>query len=162
MTSIVAVDPGIYGAFATLHDSRQPVVRDMPTYTAAAGARGADRKFIDPAGVVQALKTYQMLGYDTLVIEQVGGIPGQGASTAFTFGHGVGLIIGSAMTLGFRVERVAPATWKSALRCPKDKRQARARASELLPMGAELWPLAKHDGRAEASMLALYGEKVFG
>lgn len=158
---ILAADPGLTGAFAS-YDAGVVQVTDMPTYTAAAGARQTDRKFIDPAQVVSVLEGYYMLGCDTLVIELVGGIPGQAASSAFTFGHGVGVIIGAAIHIGYRIERVAASTWKSAMRCPKDKRAARARASELLPAYSGLWPLQKHDGRAEAAMLAMYGDKVFG
>jgi hypothetical protein len=45
---------------------------------------------------------------------------------------------------------------------PKAKDGARARASQLLPAGVQLWPLVKHDGRAEAALLALYGVRQLG
>jgi hypothetical protein len=38
-------------------------------------------------------------------------------------------------------------------------RRSARRASELLPRFAGLWPLVKHDGRAEAALLALYGAR---
>jgi hypothetical protein len=40
---------------------------------------------------------------------------------------------------------------------PAEKDGARARASQLLPQHAGHWPLKKHDGRAEAALIALYG-----
>jgi crossover junction endodeoxyribonuclease RuvC len=157
---ILACDPGINGAFA-YYDGTALSIRDMPTYVAKAGARRTDRRFIDEAAAVNLVRSAS-LDARILVIEQVGGIPGQGASSAFVFGRGVGLIIGAAHAFGLRIEQVPPATWKSALRVPADKRASRARASELLPSYSHLWPLQKHDGRAEASMIALYGWQIFG
>jgi hypothetical protein len=157
---ILAVDPGLTGAFA-YYDGAALAVRDMPTYVAKAGARRTDRKFIDEAAIVNMVRSAAR-NAKILVIEQVGGIPGQSASSAFVFGKGVGVIVGAAHAFGLRIETVAPATWKSALRVPADKRAARARASELLPGCATLWPLQKHDGRAESSMIALWGWQVFG
>jgi hypothetical protein len=40
---------------------------------------------------------------------------------------------------------------------PAAKDGARARASQLLPGAADQWPLVKHDGRAEAALIALWG-----
>lgn len=157
---ILAVDPGIKGAFA-YYDGVALSIRDMPTYTAKAGARRTDRAFIDEGAVVNLVRTVA-LHARILVIEQVGGIPGQSASSAFVFGRGVGVIIGAAHAFGLRIEQVSPATWKSALRVPADKQASRARASELLPAYSDQWPLQKHEGRAEASMIALWGHQVFG
>lgn len=157
---ILAVDPGIHGALAVYLDGKIGV-EDMPTYKAKAGARKTDRLFIDEPALVRIVTGAGLAGY-TLVIESVGGIPGQSAPSAFNFGHGVGVVIGAALATGMRIERVASSTWKSALRVPADKRAARARASELIPDLAHMWPLQKHDGRAEASMLALYGHQILG
>jgi hypothetical protein len=164
---ILGVDPGLKGAFA-YYDGVTLSIRDMPTYTAKAGARRTDRVFIDEGRVVGLMRSLVNgqrklhIPDPILVIEQVGGIPGQSASSAFVFGRGVGVIIGAAHAFGLRIEVVAPATWKSALRVPADKRASRARASELLPAYSDQWPLQKHDGRAEASMIALWGWQVFG
>ena len=49
--------------------------------------------------------------------------------------------------------------WKRALGVQKSKDAARARASQLLPAAAAQWGLRKHDGRAEAALLALYGAR---
>ena len=157
---ILAVDPGLSGAFA-FYDGTALSVRDMPTYTAVAGVRKTNRKFIDEAGVLRTLSSVRLVA-EILVMEQVGGIPGQSAPAAFTFGYGVGVVLTAARCAGYRIERVAPATWKSALKVPADKRASRARASEMLPSHSGLWQRQKDDGRAEAAMLALYGWQVFG
>jgi hypothetical protein len=41
----------------------------------------------------------------------------------------------------------------------KSKDGCRARASQLLPEAADQWPLRRHDGRAEAALIALYGAR---
>jgi crossover junction endodeoxyribonuclease RuvC len=64
--------------------------------------------------------------------------------------------------LGVPMSFVAPATWKRALQVPAAKDGARARASQLLPAAAGHWPLVKHDGRAEAALIALYGLRFLG
>jgi hypothetical protein len=42
---------------------------------------------------------------------------------------------------------------------PAGKDGARARASQLIPSAAHHWPLKKHDGRAEAALLAFYASR---
>jgi hypothetical protein len=145
---ILACDPGLSGAFFWRGD-----VADMPTYAKD------KRRCIDERGVFALVEDYRDAGAVRLVIEDVHGAPGQSAPAAFNFGYGVGIIIGAAIAAGLELERVAPQVWKRALKVPADKRASRARASELLPAFSHLWPLAKHDGRAEAAMLALYAER---
>lgn len=43
------------------------------------------------------------------------------------------------------------------MQCPAEKDGSRMRASQLLPGFASNWDRKKDDGRAEASMIALYG-----
>lgn len=155
---ILAVDPGLYGAFAWT-DGVALAVRDMSLREDL--VNGKPRKLIDEARVFARLRTAR-LHASVLVIEQVGGMPGQSGPAAFTFGYGVGMIVGAAQALGYRIEKVAPARWKGALGVPANKDGARARASEHWPRQAGLWPLKKHDGRAEAALIALYGWQVFG
>lgn len=156
--SILAVDPGITGALAWT-DGFALSVRDMPTEQAMVNRK--ERRIISPTGLDSMLRTAR-LHSEILVIEQVGGMPGQSGPAAFTFGYGTGLLTGMARVLGYRVETVAPARWKGAMGCPADKDGARARASEAWPRWAGLWARKMDHGRAEAALLALYGWKVFG
>lgn len=57
---------------------------------------------------------------------------------------------------------VTPQVSKKALAAPAAKDGARARASQLLPAHAQLWPLKKHDGRAESAMIAVFGLRELG
>ena len=155
---ILAVDPGVTGALAWT-DGFALAVRDMPTEQATVNRK--ERRVISATGLEHMLRTAR-LHADVLVIEQVGGMPGQSGPAAFTFGYGAGLLTGMAKVLGYRVELVAPARWKAAMDCPADKDGARARASQAWPRWAGLWARKMDHGRAEASLLALYGWKVFG
>jgi crossover junction endodeoxyribonuclease RuvC len=83
--------------------------------------------------------------------------PGQGVSSTFAFGRAYGIVIGILVALGTPMTFVSPAKWKRALGVPSVKDGARARASQLLPQASSRWPLKRHDGRAEAALLALYG-----
>jgi hypothetical protein len=154
----LAVDPGLTGALV-LKGEGVFMAWPMPTYAKKAGARNARRKFIYEPGVFEIVHQAALMGADTLVIEQVSGLPGQSASTAFTFGYGVGIVTAAGIACDLIIERVTPQTWKGKLRVPRDKTAARARASELMPERAGQWPRACDDGIAEAAMLALYAER---
>lgn len=156
-TKLIAVDPGITGALA-FYDAgsgRLDIV-DMPSMVVGPG----QRKGINEIELEALLRTFCEMGYNIAFVEQVGGMPGQSAPHAFTFGYGAGLLRGILRGLGMRIEPVRPQVWKTRLKVPADKSAARARASELLPAHAHFWPLVKHDGRAEAALLSVYGEIV--
>lgn len=154
---LVAVDPGIHGALA-FYDPKlgRLDVADMPTIV----GRGRNVLIIDQVELCATLETYHDLGYQRMFIEKVGGMPGQSAPRAFNFGLGYGLLLGIARGLRMRLDEVRPQEWKGRLNVPAEKEGARKRASEILPSHAHLWTLKKHDGRAEAAMLAVYGEMV--
>lgn len=148
----LAVDPGLKGAFAQYDDESGGLsVADMPTMPQK--FNHTMRRVIDRTGV---LRLMQNLNPDFLIIEQVGGLPGQSAAGAFSFGHGAGLILGMALYKGLESLLVHPSVWKRTMGVTKDKNQARARASELFPEHAHLWERKKDDGRAEAAILAMY------
>ena len=73
-----------------------------------------------------------------------------------------GVILGVLASRSVPLLLVSPVSWKRALGVPKAKDGARARASQLLPEAAHQWRLKRHDGRAEAALLALYGAETSG
>lgn len=89
--------------------------------------------------------------------EDTQGMPGQSAPAAHTFGMTCGLMEMAWHACGVPVEHVHAATWKGALRVPAGKDGARAVASKLLPHAAHQWPRKGDDGKAEASLIALWG-----
>lgn len=155
---ILACDPGLHGALAWT-DGNLLSVRDMPTRTVIVS--GKERLAICETGVEKLLRTAQ-LHARWLIIEQVGGMPGQSGPAAFNFGYGVGIVTGIAQTLGYQIEKAAPSRWKGALGVPASKDGARARATDFWPRHAGLWQRKKDDGRAEAALLAWYGWQTRG
>jgi crossover junction endodeoxyribonuclease RuvC len=161
MSAILGIDPGLSGALAMYWPKTGILhVADMPTINAGKGK--ASKRIIDVQAL--ALLVGDMHNNDLVqgvithcFLEQVGTRPGEGAVGAFTFGEGVGVLRGILAANLIPVTRVTPATWKKALGVPAAKDGARARASELLPRHADKWTRVKDDGRAEASMLCLYG-----
>lgn len=159
---ILAADPGLTGGLAIYHPATKALsVKAMPTMLK--GRKGKPPlKVLDEVTLLHLFIGWGLMGCGVFYVEAVGGRPGQSGSAAFNFGHGYGALRMAALAAGMRIETVAPAVWKAAMRAPKDKTASRHRASELFPGCAGLWPLKKDDGLAEASMLALYGSREEG
>lgn len=156
---ILGCDPGLDGALA-LYDGRELLLFDMPTEVVMVNRR--ERRAVWPQGAIVALKTYALMGAEILVIEQVSGMPGQSGPAAFTFGFGVGIVTAAALAAGLKFERVHPSTWKAALGVPADKAAARRIAAERFPESAAMFTRVKDDGRAEAALIALWGQMTRG
>ena len=150
---ILGVDPGLAGGIFLL-DPRQPstgTAFDIPTHQLTRG--GKPKREVDIQGLLGLLSP----GLEHAFVERVGAMPGQGVTSSLAFGKCGGIILGVLAALRVPVTEVPPAQWKRALAVPKAKDGARARASQLFPAAAHQWRLAKHHGRAEAALIALYG-----
>jgi crossover junction endodeoxyribonuclease RuvC len=79
-------------------------------------------------------------------------MPRQGVASSFAFGVVFGSILSVLQAMQIGIDLVTPATWKRALGLSSDKRASLDKARLLFPT-ADLH-LAKHDGRAEALLLA--------
>jgi len=91
-------------------------------------------------------------------IEKVSAMPGQGVTSMFNFGYGVGLWHGIVTALDFKFELISPQTWKKHHTLIGDnKNGSRDKATELFPQCKESWRLVKLDGVAESSLIASYG-----
>lgn len=152
---IIGIDPGSSGAIS-FYDGSEILVWDMPVYEITKGK--SVRKRIDIArlkGLLQDLKLNN--GIEHVFLEQVSAQPGNGAAHAWTYGFGCGVLEAVVQCLGLPFTYVTPMKWKKDLNCPKDKDAARMRASQLFPAFAHNWDRKKDDGRAEASLIALWG-----
>lgn len=153
MTFVVGIDPGIQGGIAFLsEDLKDIAVYDTPTITAAATGKNS----VDVRALLRIMRErYTMVSH--AYIEQVSARPGQGVTSMFNFGMTYGSTLAVLVAMGIPYTLVTPGRWKKALNVPAAKDGSIARANQLLPQHAERWPLKKHDGRAEAALLALYG-----
>jgi crossover junction endodeoxyribonuclease RuvC len=144
---IIGIDPGANGAMAVLDGDRVTIL-DVPKvageidYVAWAKEWGAVLPFLSH-----------------IWIEQVGAMPGQGVTSMFNFGQVYGFVKALAYASGTPVSFVRPQKWKVGvgITAGAAKGASRIRASQLFPQHADLWKLVKHDGRAEALLIAYYG-----
>ena len=153
---IVGIDPGLSGAlfFLDLNRLSAGEAVDLPVHLLMRG--GKKKREVDVSGLIEILAGRRL---EHVFLEQVSAMPGQGVSSVFAFGKTYGVILGVVAAHAIPLTLVAPAVWKRALGVPKAKDGARARASQLLPEAAAQWRLKKHDGRAEAALIALYGAR---
>jgi crossover junction endodeoxyribonuclease RuvC len=153
---IAGIDPGLSGALFFLdpdHPANGEAV-DLPVHLLVRGGR--KKRELDVAGLVGILAVRRI---EHVFLELASAMPGQGVSSVFAFGKTYGVILGVIAARSIPLTLVPPVRWKRALQVPKAKDGARARASQLLPGAASQWRLKKHDGRAEAALLALYGAR---
>jgi crossover junction endodeoxyribonuclease RuvC len=147
MNIVIGVDPGMTGALAVLTAAGDfECVLDLPVIH--------DRKlaWVD-GGELQSMLLDAIRGRSArAVVERVSAMPRQGVSSSFAFGVGFGSILGLLQAMRISIEFVTPAAWKRGLGLSADKHASLHRARLLFPT-ADL-RLAKHDGRAEALLLA--------
>lgn len=147
MIYIIGVDPGLSGALAVLGAAGELVqLADLPVI------RDGRLAWID-GGALQSLLIEALAGRPArAIVERVSAMPRQGVASAFTFGVGLGSVLSILQARQVSVELVTAAVWKRALGLSSDKRASLDKARLLYP-SADL-ALAKHDGRAEALLLA--------
>ena len=156
---IIGVDPGLSGAIA-LYDTKSKrilEVFDMPIQSNANGTK----KFASGAGIGERLRNYNSEEFIGAVVEEVAARPGQGVVSMFSFGFSTGVVTGVIEGMGIKVHRVQPAVWKMLMGCNFTKDLSRLRAKGLFPEQKEMFERKKDDGRAEACMLAKFGERIF-
>lgn len=148
----IGVDPGNSGALAAIDEyAGKLAILDMPVHVFGATA---NRREVDAYAVVSWLRKHPS---NILYIEDVWGMVHDGGVNGFTFGASLGTILGVAASLRLRVVKVRPSIWKARMGCGADKDLSRARASKLFPSAAAQFKRKKDDGRAEASLIAMYG-----
>lgn len=150
---IVAIDPGLSGAIAHLHDDGLfCCVEDMPRVG----------KMVDAAGLASMLRGWRDgLEFSrhksfNVILEHVGAMPGQGVTSMFSFGVSFGITLGVVATLRLPLELVRPAVWKRDMGLSKNKEASRLKALQLFPDAADMLKRKKDEGRAEALLLGLW------
>jgi hypothetical protein len=143
----LGVDPGLTGALALLDgDGSIELLADLPII------RDKSLAWVD-GGELQTIVRDALRGRPCrAIVERVSAMPRQGVASSFAFGVGFGSMLGVLQAQHLPIELVTPAVWKRALGLTSDKRASLDRARLLFPT-ADL-RLAKHDGRAEALLIA--------
>lgn len=149
---ILGVDPGGTGAIACLDDDGGLIcVFDIPQHAG----------IVSPALILDELERWEIATDGaTAVIEDVHSMPHQGVASAFKFGRAHGTVIGVLAGLRIPISYVSPAKWKRAMGLSKDKDQSRRLAIETWPQRSHLFARKRDDGRAEAALIARYGQSL--
>lgn len=156
MTMILAIDPGLSGAYAVLwpDPARCPQVASMPCI-------GQD---VHPLGILGAIEPLLDGGPLAIVLEAQQAMPGQGVASTFRIGLNYGLLLGTLMHAaslhpGWSLHIVRAAAWKRAMRLSKDKEQSRQLALLRWPQLAPQLARKKDEARAEALLLGAYWQE---
>lgn len=152
------IDPGLSGAIYTLIDGEPGRFIDMPTMDVQGWME------VDSRAVVIFIRSVRADYPEANVaacIEKVGARPGDGGTSAFRFGQTAGKLQACLEVMGIEAERVVPAQWKREFGLlKKEKDAARLLAIARFPAAAQDLRLKKHDGRADALLIALWFENT--
>lgn len=167
----LGVDPGLTGALALVTpDEELAKVWDMPTQAKTHGKGNEVNAYLLADILDDALSMANEAGERLgMILEQVNAMPaapakpgqprrGMGATSAFNFGEGFGVIRGVAASMGIKVYRVRPERWKrqaGLIKKPKDA--ALALVVETWPEHRALFARKKDVGRADAALIGLFG-----
>lgn len=135
---IIGIDPGKSGGVAWCEQGQlEPLVAKMPET------------------VHELADLLRSIGPGKCYLEQVNAMPGQGVTSMFTFGRGLGNIEGVLAALAIPFEWVSPRRWQGALRCQTggDKNVSKRKALELFPKTK--WTHAT----ADAALICEYGRR---
>lgn len=150
---IVGIDPGFTGGIALYNTELKDVqIFDMPIQ------RVMNKRQVHAKELTKILRTVAPR-ISHVAIENVHAMPEQGVSSTFKFGFNAGILHGVCHALELSVLPIAPSVWKGALSLSKKKRESLDLANKLFPGHKESFKLLKHDGRAEAALIAHYADK---
>lgn len=152
---ILGIDPGLSGAVALLDGDNVVLLEDTPVVKFSE-ARIKQR--VDGTLLAELLRPYADR-IKLAVVEKVGARPGEAASGAFSFGYTSGCIAGVLGAMQVPIVTPSPAAWKRALHLGSDKDLSRSRAIELFPTLASRLNRKKDHDRAEAVLLAVWGQR---
>jgi len=153
---ILGIDPGIRGGLAivSIDDGAAPQLVDAIDIPVT-GVGAKER--VD----VLAIRTWIIAhAPQHALIERAQAMPKQGASSGFKYGRAAGALEGTLACCEIPMTIVEPSAWKKFHQLRGgDKEAARQRALQLFPAAHALLARKKDHGRAEASLIALYGAK---
>jgi len=149
---IIGIDVGLSGAIAMMQGETLTGVVDMPTVTL--DRNGKAKRQISIPELIAILDEFKP---DEAYIEKVFAMAGQGVTSVFSFGRSLGAIEGVIAARSIKATLITPQVWQKAMGVTGGKDGARARAMELFPWNVDYFKLKKHDGRADAALIAAWG-----
>ena len=154
---IVGIDPGIDGAIAILDAESYRVinVHDIPS-TPKVHGKGRE------INAYALYEIYKSFAGHPVVLEQVGAMPQDARTAAFSFGETFGVIKALTSVVGSQLIMTKPTTWKKHFGLiKKDKDASRTLAIQLFPEIRQELSRKKDKDRAEAALIALHHLKTY-
>src|ERR1700751_3599290 len=147
---IIGIDPGKTGAIAVYDFNLRKVkaVFDMPVLNGRVNGEA-----------VYNYISMEANSFSHAVIEAVHAMDSYGVVSAFSFGQTVCVVEGILQALRIKFAAIEPSVWKAHMGLSSNKAQSIEMARSLFPEIAGDLRLKKHDGRAEAALLAYFGFK---
>ncbi|KAG5117921.1 hypothetical protein JHK84_044034 [Glycine max] len=159
---VLGIDPDVSGAVALLktHGSVcSAQVFDSPHVKILVGKNKTTRRRLDAKSVVELVCGFRAPIGTTAYIEQSLPYPQDGKQGWWSGGFGYGLWIGILVASGFSVIPVPSFTWKAKFELNgTTKDDSRRLASTLFPSMTSMLSRKKDHGRAEALLIAAYGQ----
>lgn len=160
----VGIDPGLNGAICVIDDSlRIKCLEDCPLLEIKTGKKKIVnlkrveevRYRVDSYSIGRIFDKYK--GRDLYcLIEHAQSMPGQGIASAFNYGEGYGRYLGVLDDGKIPYREIKPNVWKRHFKLNYDKDLSIEKALQVIPKSEKYINLKKHDGRAEALLLAVY------
>ena len=164
---IIGIDPGVSGALAVIHPTGY-TSHDTPTVKVKVG-KGMRTRY-DLQEMVSLVKRIldNATSNDLTVecwLENVHAMPGQGVSSMFSMGRGLGNWEAIIATMRIPLNYVSPVRWKNTIMdgMGKEKDAAVLKAQQIFPLAVLRTERGRLlDGRAEALLIAEYGLRYGG
>lgn len=151
---IMGVDPGFSGAIAVYNpkSNRLVDVIDFPVTT----GKKPEILISEFADFISTHASSTRL----CVIEDVGAMTGvEGRQSMFRFGFATGVAHGVIGSFLIPIVTTKPAVWKTLMGLSREKRLSIEKARAMFPTHSQTFT-SKHDGRAEAALLAVFGKRI--
>ena len=152
---LMSIDPGLSGAIAVFIDDVLIDIVDTPTHELT---RNNKTKRQISASALAGIFTQHHP--DHVVVEKVTAMPGNGATSMFSFGRSFGVIEGIVGAFEIPATYVMPAVWTKGIGRGLGKDASRARACELYPQHQQKFARVKDDGRADAVLIGAWWLKA--
>jgi crossover junction endodeoxyribonuclease RuvC len=152
---IIGIDPGKEGAIALIDGHKLVHVIDMPLLKLKKGTKVCGHTL--HSQLADMLHPWPPI--DLAVIEAVHATPQMGVTSAFDFGRSFAMVEMAIIARGIRLEYVQPQAWKKALGLNADKSGSLALARAKWPDSVS-FKLKKHEGRAEAALIAAWARRA--
>jgi crossover junction endodeoxyribonuclease RuvC len=156
MTLIYGIDPGLSGAVAIIDDRGKILRLESTPVITVKKEKGTKRVYL-PQQMLELLKNpinpLATFG-GRAALELVNAMPGQGVTSMFSMGRGVGMWEMALAAEAIPMEWVTPQTWKKEFGLRgSDKNASIVKALQLFPSAAQYITRKCDEGRAEALLI---------